>query len=282
MPTYELPRDIGIHGVFSTRKTSQAMTASKDYPPLPAQPPFATLAKLTDMAIISWDSQGTMTLPHLGMEVAEECIFRTTGRMVSDFEAEPIITTINASRKFGIERAKAGAKFIVHDTGSTKDTRIVGYWTKTIDDDPKQGNDASTKLYRNVLKTHAMDLEFWQNLAAHYNICNIWLFHSDIKGQDAPSNDAKAKAATDLQRKAKGLLGAELAARITGKSWNYYYENIRAFYYQTVEQSFGKQQAMWTTRSDEVAVKPGFPENVLPSKMPADFRLLFKYARGEK
>jgi hypothetical protein len=258
------------------------MSASKDYPALPSQPPFATVAKLTDLAIISWDSQGTMTLPHLGMEVAEECIFRTTGRMTTDFEAEPAIATINASRKFGIERAKAGAKFFIHDTVSTKDTRITSYWTKMIDDDPKQGNDAGIKLYRNVLKTHAMDLEFWQNLAAHHNACNIWLCHTDIKGQDAPVNDAKAKAAVELQRASKGLLGAELAARITGKSWNYFHENVRAVYYQTVEQSFGKPVAMWTTRSTEIAVKPGFPDNVLPSKMPADFRLLFKVARGEK
>lgn len=288
--THELPRDIVIHGIFSTRKTTRALTASKDYPAVPADAPFKELVKITDCAIISWDSQGTLTLPHLGIDLAAEQVFNTVGRMIpkvpskddpTDFEPESILTTINESRKWAIQLAKRGVRFFIHDTISTKDTRNVGYWTKLLDD--TNANDkAGQKLYRNVLNTHRSELEWWQNFAGYYNTYNIWLCHTTIKGQDAPSDDPRAKAAAELQRKAKGLLGAELAARITGQSWNYYYENTRLVYYQTVEQDGGKQVAKWTTRSKEVAVKPCFPAHIVPDVMNADFRELFARIQGTK
>ena len=285
---YELPRDILVHGIFSTRKTSVAMTASKDYPPLPAVAPFAKPVILSDVALIAWDSQAGLTLPHLGIELAPDSIFETTGRLIptedkgslTGLEPESIVETINASRKWAVKRAKAGAKFFIHDTVSTKDSKIVGFWTKLIEDDPKAGKDTAQKLYRNVLKTHIADMEFFQNLAAYYKCFNIWNCHTTIKGQDAPSTDPKATAATNIQRQARGMLGAELAARITGQSWNYFMENCRMVFYQTLEQEFGKEQAFWTTRSNELAVKPGLPENVLPSKLRADFRTLFNLAAG--
>ena len=282
---YELPRDILIHGVFSTRKTSQALSASKDYPVAPAKPPFKDVVKITDCAIIAWDSQAALTLPHLGIDLSSDHVFNAVGRVSEINEElipEPIITTINESRKFGVKLAKAGVKFFIHDTVSTKDTRIASYWTQLIDGDPKAKAGDTIKLYRNILKTHSMDLEFWQNLATFYGCYNIWLCHSSIKGQDAPSDKPDAKKATELQRASKGLLGAELSARITGQSWNYFYEQCRMVFYQTVESDYGTQQAMWTTRSSEFAVKPGLPESVLPSKCKADFRELYRLAKGEK
>ena len=285
---FELPRDILIHGVYSTRKTAQAMTASKFYPALPALPPFKTSVKLTDVGILAWDSQPTLSFPHLGMELAPENIFHTTGRLVpasdnpNELEPESIVSLIAASRAWGIKLAKAGVKYFVHDSLSAKDTKNVSFWTKRIDDG-KEGNDgAGQKLYRNVLKTHSMDLEWWQNLAAHYDCYNIWIAHTAIKGQASVSDKVSAVKATELERQAKGLTGPELGARITGASWSYFYEQCRAVYYQSLETEFGKVTAKWTTRSNEVAVKPGFPAGVLPDKINADFRELFKIARGEK
>src|SRR3990167_4755794 len=100
--THELPRDILIHGVFSTRKTSRAVTASKNYPPFPVDAPFKDVVKLEDVGIIAWDSQPTLTFPHLGIELAPERVFKTTGRMVpksddpAQLEPEAITRIIKA------------------------------------------------------------------------------------------------------------------------------------------------------------------------------------------
>lgn len=291
---YDLPRDILIHGVYSTRKTAQAVTASKDYPSLPDVAPFKTPVKISDVAFIGWDSQATLSLPHLNIELPEENFFNTHGRVIQspiptpgkedELLLEPITETISQIRKWALKRAKAGVKFFVHDTISAKDSRIVSHFNQTLEEanKGKKGGDVSQVLYRNVLATHTLEMQWWQNLSNAMGTTNIWLCHTGLKGQDAPSNDPAAKAAAEIQRKMKGLLGMELAARITGASWNYFYEQCRMVYYQTVDDvSYGKKSAFWTTRSTEVAVKPGLPENVLPDKIPADFRELFKRAAGE-
>lgn len=285
---YDLPRDILIHGVYSTRKTAQAATASKNYLPLPAVAPFPSVVKLDDVAYIGWDSQATLSLPHLNIELPEDNFFNTHGRTITipgkedELIIEPITETINAIRKWALKRAKAGVKFFVHDTISAKDSRIVTHFNQMLENDPKKKGDVSQVLYRNVLATHTLEMQWWQNLSNGMGTTNIWLCHTGLKGQDAPSNDPAAKAAAEIQRKMKGLLGMELAARITGASWNYFYEQCRMVYYQTVDDiSYGKKAAMWTTRSTDVAVKPGLPDNVLPDKIPADFRELFKRAAGE-
>lgn len=289
---YDLPRDILIHGVYSTRKTAQAATASKNYLPLPASAPFPTVVKLDDVAYIGWDSQATISLAHLNIELPEDNFFNTHGRILKvpgndDFLIEPVLETINASFKWALNLVKnKGVKYLVHDTISAKDSRIVTYWNDTIAESNKQpgkkGGDASQVVYRNVLATHTADMGRWQNLANAFGVTNIWLCHTAIKGQDAPSDKPEAKAQAEIQRKAKGLLGAELAARITGASWNLFYEQCRMVYYQTVDDvGYNKKAPMWLTRSADVAVKPGLPDNVLPDKIPADFRELFKRAAGE-
>lgn len=292
---YELPRDILIHGVYSTRKTSRAMTVSKNYPAHPLDAPFKEVVRIEDVCIVAWDSQASLSLPHLNIDLDPKYIFNTHGRTIKipgkddELIMESMLDTINASFKWAFNLVKNhGVKFIIHDTISAKDSRIVTYWSDLFKEqmakDPgKKGGDQSQVLYRNVLATHTADVMRWQNLSNAFGITNIWLCHTGIKGQDAPSKDKDAIATTELQRKMKGLLGAELAARITGASWNYFYEQCRMVYYQTVEQvGYSGQEAFWTTRSADVAVKPGLPPNVVADKIPADFRLLFKLAAGGK
>ena len=286
---YDLPRDILVHGIYSTRKTTTAMTASKDYPTDKA-PIFKPPVALSDIAVIAWDNQPTLTLPHLGMVLPKEHVFETHGRCTFSPDGalipEPINTTCIESRKWAVALAKKGVKFFVHDTGSTKDSRIVTWWTELIDEGQKLktkvDKNLSTVLYRNVLSLHTQELVYWQNFANHFGTYNIWNFHSAIKGGDAMSTDPSALKAKDLERLAKGLTGAELGARLTGQAWNFFYENMRMVFYQTLEESFSTKKAVWYTRSKDYAVKPCFPEGVLPDKLDADFRTLFKIARGEK
>jgi hypothetical protein len=278
----ERPTSILVHGAFGARKTTSALSLSKYYPTLPAQPPFAPVADLKDGLVIGWDKQPGLGLPKLGLSVPTLNLSEVSSPIILDALAELHVDVL--------ERIKNGTEFIVHDTVSAFNNKVVVYCTNLFDRGKKanefqqagkdeRGQDtAQQSLYRAVLAIWMQEFQFFTSLRMPDGrpVTNVFNAHSEVKGEiRASKNNAQGQLIAQENNQAKGIGDTPLlAAEITGKAWGEFHRQCPLIMYVELVNEGGKQVAKYYTKSGLKNALARDRSGLLADVEPADFRVI--------